>query len=471
MPSAEAERAAAVAASTTIGSRTLAQRLLHGGSWALLGKGLTYPVGFGLAMVLARLLSPGDLGGYFLAMSVVGLVAALSQLGLSRAMVKLVASALATNRPLAARRALRVGILAVGLAGSVAATLLADGPGLWLTGLLQGGEQLQAALPWIALLAIAFAATEFSAEVLRGFHDLRGASLLADNLLQRLILLSLLTVVWVGTSPPRLDQVLLLALGAALAATAIGAMLIGRKIAALGHHGPSMRVREILRHGPPFLLLRLNFWLLAGAGVWVLGMFRPPEEVAVYGAANYLALLVLAPFTVVNAVLAPLVSELYSQGNMPMLDRVTRGAAAIGLLLTLPVTAALAGFGELVLSIVFGETYTQGRTILMALTLGRCIAIAFGSPAIALTMTDHQRDVLVVASTISLATLAGYVLLAPALGAEGVACVSALSFALQSAVLALVARRRLVIATWPEFSFAAFKRLVIELTRARRGKS
>ena len=72
--------------------RPLGERLVSGASWAFLGRMLALPVGLLSTMLLARLLSPADLGAYFLAFSLANLLAILAQLGLGRPMVKLIAA-------------------------------------------------------------------------------------------------------------------------------------------------------------------------------------------------------------------------------------------------------------------------------------------------------------------------------------------------------------------------------------------
>ena len=168
--------------------RPLGQRLLRGSSWAFLGRTLALPAGMLQAMLLARLLSPGELGAYFLAMSLAGLAAIVAQIGMGRTMVLLVASALATDRPQAARHAIRVALALTCLAGALTALALADGPGRWLVLLLQDAAGLQTVLGTVALLLLALALIDLFAEIFRGFHDLRWASLFGDQLLHRITL-------------------------------------------------------------------------------------------------------------------------------------------------------------------------------------------------------------------------------------------------------------------------------------------
>jgi O-antigen/teichoic acid export membrane protein len=445
-------------------SRPLGQRLLRGGSWAMLGKVLTMPVALGLAVVLARVLSPAELGGYFLATSFAAFLIILVQLGLGRAMIKLVAGALATDRPALALRAIRIGATTFVVAAVTVVALMLTPPGAMLLGLLEDGQQLIVYLPWIALIVAGLATTDFAAEILRGFHDLRSASLLADQLLQRLLLVLLLVVLWALGTRVELGLVLgLAALTAALAAT-LGIVIVMRhrrlleRQPASGKDGPG--VWEVLRQGPPFLLMRLNFWLLTGAGIWVLGMYRPAEEVAVYGAAAYLALLVQAPTVAINNVLMPVASELLSRRDNSLLERVARGAAGVAGLPSFALALLLLFAGGFVLGLAFGPAYAAGHMMVAILALGRCTGVALGPCPILLTMSDHQRDVAIVMTVTSLATLLGLIAVAPTYGGVGIALVVAVAIVVQSLVLAWLTYQRLQIAVWPELSLPAIRRLL-----------
>jgi len=444
------------------GSRPLGQRLLRGGSWAMLGKVMTMPVALGLAVVLARLLTPAELGGYFLATSLVALLMVLVQLGLGRAMIKLIAGALAHDRPWVARRAIRIGSLAFALAALAALAFILAPTGATVLALLEDGQQLVAYLPWIALLIAGLAATEFAADILRGFHDLRTASLLADQLCQRLLLVLLLAMLWLLGASAELGLVLGLAAATAALSAGIGMLRVTLQLRALPQRQPEPAERgpgfwQVLRQGPPFLLMRLNFWLMAGAGIWVLGMFRPAAEVAVFGAATYLALLVQAPMIAINNVLMPVAAELLSRRENGLLGRVARGAAAVAGLPSFAFAVLLAVAGGLALELVFGADYAAGHAMLAILALGRCVGVALGPCPILLTMSDHQRDVGVVMTLMSAATLLGYLALAPAFGGLGIAIVIAVAITLQSLVLAWLTHRRLQIAVWPEISLAAIR--------------
>jgi O-antigen/teichoic acid export membrane protein len=443
--------------------RSLGERLIRGGSWAFLGRALALPVGFLQIMLLARLLVPAELGTYFLAMTLATLAAALAQVGMGRTMVKLVATAMAADRPQAARHAIIVAVATTAIGGSITAVALADGPGHGIAQMLSGAARLQAVVGTIAFLVLAFALIDLFAEICRGLHDLRGASLFGDQLVHRLLLVLALSLVWWSARPIDLAGVLNLALASAGAALMVAAWLLLRKLRALGARGAPWSVATILRHGPPFLMVRLNLWLLASTDLWLLGMFRPVEEVAIYGAASRVALFVGAPLVVANAVLAPTIAALFTRGQSGVLERIVRAAATLSALPAAGLLLILLLLGEPLLRLVFTEAYGAAYPVLVCLALGQWTHVAFGSCAITLTMTGHQRDVMIAGSVASLLTVIGFYLVAGPYGAPGVGAVAGASLALYNCSLALIARWRLGIRTWLTLSPSAFMRVRSEL--------
>jgi O-antigen/teichoic acid export membrane protein len=372
---------------------TLAQRLVRGSSWAFLGRTLALPAGMLQAIVLARLLTPAELGTYFLALSLAGLAAIFAQIGLGRTMVLLVASAVATDRPQAARHAIRVAFVTTCITGALAALALSDGPGRWIARLLEDAAGLQAVLGTVALL-LALALMDLLAETFRGFHDLRWASLLGDQLLHRITPVACLGAVWWSAWPVDLERVMLIALGSATVVLLAGFLALRRRLAGLPRHGAAWPTGTVLRHGPPFLFVRLNIWLLAGADLWILGMFRPADEVAIYGVASRMALIVGTPLVVANAALAPMTAELHSLGQRQRLERLVRAAATLSALPSLLAVVLYLAAGGPLLALVFTDDYARGFPVLILLVLGQWLHVCLGSCGISLTMTGNQRDVM-----------------------------------------------------------------------------
>ncbi len=285
----------------------------------------------------------------------------------------------------------------------------------------------------------------------------------ADLLLPRLLVSLAFAVAWVHWGWLDLGLALLFVLAAGLAALLLVLGLLWSHMAALGRYGPSGSTAHVLGHAPPFLLVRLNLWLMTGADIWVLGVFRPPEDVAVYGVATRLAVFIGLPLVVCSGALAPLIAELHSQGDRQRLERVVRSAATVSILPTLGLFAFFTLFGDRVLQLVFTSPYADGYALLVLLALGRSGSVFCGAAALSLTMSGHQRDVVTVGVSAAIAMVVGYLVAAQAYGAVGVACVAAIALLAYNASLAVIARHRLGIRTWATVSPVALRRCLAAL--------
>jgi O-antigen/teichoic acid export membrane protein len=426
--------------------------LARGGAFALAAKAVTYPLGLMLAIVLARILTPQELGGYFLAMSLILIAAALVQFGAGPVMIKFIAASLAVLDGGRARRTLRLGSAWVLATSVIAVVVLQVGVGDWLLDLLRDGEILRSSMTCISLLVVAYAAITFCCEVLRGFNELGSASLFAEQLLQRFLLLIALVFAWGMGLELDLRLVLILMLISSVAVATLGMLFIWARFRVLDKPvSDPVTAIELFRQAPPFFLMRLNFWLMDTAPIWILGMFHPPEIVALYGVANLLALIVLAPWTVVNTSLGPAVVKLHTE-NRPQLLRTLLGTVAgIATLAASSVVLVLVVFGEEILTVVFSEELAPAYATTVILGVGRGLSVLFGAPALLLSMTHHQMTVFRVLFISSGLGFVAYFAAAKLGGIEWVAVAGALLAIAQAAILAFFSRRLLGMSTFPTF--------------------
>src|SRR5215203_1705362 len=139
------------------GITSVQRRLVSGGAWASGGRIAMVFTALATNALLARLLSPREVGLYFLAFSVVQLGSLMGSLGLEQAVVRFVAESVGLEQFKRARRALAwiavlgvLGALGVGIAYSVSGQMvggtLFHAPSLVAaTGLIAG---------WMAVLAL-----------------------------------------------------------------------------------------------------------------------------------------------------------------------------------------------------------------------------------------------------------------------------------------------------------------------------
>src|ERR687898_621061 len=221
----------------------LRRRLLSGSAWASGGRIGGAMLGIVTNGLLARLLSPQELGAYFLALSIVSLGAVLGSMGLPKTVVRLVAENMGLDRSGRTRRAIRtvlglgvLGTLGVGLAYLLAGDLVGElfqpqysSLLVALTGLMAG---------WIAIAVV----QEITAETFRGFHDIRLATLLgglatggkSGGVIMRVLLLGIVALLWVRSAETSLATVLLVSIGAGSVSVVLSLWLLYGKVSSLG---------------------------------------------------------------------------------------------------------------------------------------------------------------------------------------------------------------------------------------------
>lgn len=447
---------------------TLRQRLLSGGAWALAGRTGAAFSQLAINALLARLLSPQDLGAYFLAFSVISLGSVAGWLGLEQAGVRFVAESLGLGEYRRARRA--VGKVALfGLLGAAGVGLV-----YLLIGDVVGGRLFRspALVAVTGLVAAWMAITSLQsllAATFRGFHDIRlatvfGASVSGIGLLPGGLMVLSLGFVLLLEGSSSLALVLLLAILAGVTSALTAGWMLHHKVTTLPNRGGNdVESSEMLRVAWPLLVTNLMLFAITQVDIWILGAFRSQEEVAVYGAAARVVLLVAMPLQIMNAVVPPLVAEMYAQGRKRALEQTLRPMATLAGVPALLVLAVFVLLGGALLGLVYGEYYRPGATVLVLLSVGQLVSVWVGSCAITLAMTGNQSLLMGITVTCSVATVLAGLALVEGYGAEGVAVAAAGGLALQNLSLWLAARYATGI--WTHLGFATLPGFIKTVVR------
>jgi O-antigen/teichoic acid export membrane protein len=431
---------------------SLRRRLLSGGAWAFGGKIGATAMGIITNGLLARMLSPQEFGAYFLAFSIVAVGAVTGALGLPKTVVRFVAEQMVLGQPGRAQRAiytaLRLGVLGtlvisltyLLIGGDLVGKHLFHSPVLAaVTGLIAG---------WMAISVI----QEIMAEVFRGFHDIRAATLLgglatggkSGGLIMRAMLLACVVLLWSTSGQTDLRTVMLASIGSGVASSLLAAWLLQKRISSLDNQGADnpISANDTLRDAFPVLIISLtSFVLLSSADLWILGAFRSQAEVAVYGAAARLVALIAMPLLITNLVLPPIIAEMYVEGKTARLERTIRsfstvcGAPALLLLIIFVL------LGGPILGLVYGSYYQSGTMVLALLSVGKLAAVWSGSCGAVLQFTGHQRSMLWINLLTSPLFIVGAILLVRDYGPIGVASMTSATLVLQNVALVLVAKR------------------------------
>jgi O-antigen/teichoic acid export membrane protein len=393
--------------------------------------------------LLARLLAPADLGIYFIAFSIVSLASVVAQFGLGRTVVRMTAE----SRALSAARAREVIVKSFGVLtiSTVAVSILMYAYGI---GVLAGPvfhapvitQLADVIVLWIALLAV----RSVVAEAFRGLHDLRGANLFGD-MTTRCLFLLFLVASWACCKEVTLRGAIALNVSALAATAAVGIFVLHRRT----KQRPTTEVSigSLVSASWPVLVTDLANSARSQADVWLLGILSGAHSVALYGAASRLALLVPMPIIVLSTVTAPYIASLYGVGRRRELQAMlTRTTAFAVLLAALGVVAYLVA-GVALLRLLYGDPYVPSYWPLVILAIGQFVAVVIGPCALTLTMTGHQKDVMILTAVSSvMLVLAGFALV-PSFGAVGMASANSVVLSITAVIGAIITVRRTGVVT------------------------
>jgi O-antigen/teichoic acid export membrane protein len=462
------------------GGSLLKKRLLRGSSWAFGGRLGGAATGILTNALLARMLSPSELGAYFLALSIISFGAVVGSLGLPKTVVRFVAENMALDQFGRTRRVIYT-VFGIGVLGTVGVSLayllvVGDLVGRYLfhspalvavTGLTAG---------WLAISVV----QEITAETFRGFHDIRWATLLgglatggkSGGMVMRLLMLGCFVVILLTSGETDLVTVMLVSIGAGSVALLLSLWLLHGRISALGPRGAEdqeeISAREVLSVSFPMMIIALTAFVLQSADIWIIGALRSQEEVAVYGAAARLVTFIAMPLLVINLVLPPIIAEMYAQGKTARLERTLRAFSTIA---GAPSLVFLTGFmllGGSILGLVYGDrlfppgslAVQQGALVLVLLGAAKVAAVWAGSCGLVLQMTGHHKQMLRVSVLTSTLFIVVALLVVRGYGPVGVATAAAATTVLQNVILVLVVRRLTGMWTHVSFSLSSFRKVL-----------
>lgn len=431
-----------------------AQRLRMGAVWVVVSRSLGVGVTMLVNVVLARWLSPADFGSFLLLSSVLALASLVAMFGLNIAVVRFVAESLGNRDVVRARRSLQ-------LVMATAAVSIASVSGLTVLGLsfanarLLGLPAFAGLVPLVATSLILLAGLQLLAEACRSLHDIRLASLFSGGqtggLLSNLLFLLMIAAAIVMAKPSFATAVTLNAI----------AMLLTLPVAVIGfiwakrHKLDSIRpsessagpeLRSLLGFSTTMLAIQLLTFTTTQADLWIAGIWCPHEELALYGAARRLVLLVALPLQMMNLTVMASVAELFGQGRLNELEVLLRRSALLAAAPTVPIILVLLLWGGPVLEVLFGSFFREAAVPLGILAIGQLFLVGVGSSGGTLEMSGNHRASLLVNAVSAMALLAVGPWAASRFGVIGLALTSASAIAAQSLALWLLARR--IVGVW-----------------------
>lgn len=437
-------------------------RLGWGAVWIVVGRLLGVGVTMLINVVLARWLSHDDYGSYLLLTSLLALASLLGMLGLGPALARFVGEGLGHRDNDRARQSVRLvlSIAPVSIAGVaivVAVVLLRFHPST--LGLPAG--------PWIVPIVIAtlilLAALQLLGEASRSLHDMRLATLLSGGqtgglLSNTVFLVFISALAWIGAPDLRTALALnALAMVIILPAAVWGFFRTARTCLGPPAARPTatkLAMRPLLSFSISMLAVQLLTLTTTQADLWIAGVACHHDQVALYGSARRLMLLVSLPVQMLNLTVIASIAELHVQRRLGDLERLLRRSAALAALPSAAAIVVLIVWADPVLELLFGPFFCAAALPLTILAVGQLFLVAAGSCGCALEMSGNHVVVLLVNLVAAVAVVAVGTWAARQFGILGLAVASAGVIAAQSITLWLLAKR--IVGVWTHPTLRVF---------------
>jgi O-antigen/teichoic acid export membrane protein len=182
--------------------------------------------------------------------------------------------------------------------------------------------------------------------------------------------------------------------------------------------------------------------LMANLDTLALGHWRGADAAGLYRPAVQLATLVPFGLVASNAIVAPIIAELYSTGQIQQLQRALRFSTGLVAGVGTVATLVLAVGGRTLLGL-FGPQFVAAYPALMILLGGQMINTWSGPTGLLMSMSGRQRQAVVIFGVSSLIAVVANVTLVPRFGLLGAAAANAAGLASWNLAVLVYARRRI----------------------------
>ncbi|WP_028580031.1 oligosaccharide flippase family protein [Desulfogranum japonicum] len=436
-----------------------ANRLFGSAVWVFAGKLFSAIATVVINGLLARMLTPEELGVYFILLSIVGMAALVAQLGLGQVIVRQISSARGLQDCASIKPDIQFILLVVVI---ISCVVFFIGQTAWMGKIIHAVFQSQTINSniFIPFLTVPFLALQtILAEGHRGFDDIPKATVFG-GVSTNALLMSFLLGAFFCIAGMTLSQALVFTLIATVVSVVISFALFVKKVHAVSEKCNTVaNYKAILSASYPLLVYSLMIFAVNQAPLWIIGSFLSEESVAYYGAALRLVQPITMPLLIVNAIVASKISEMHIRGKHAELERMLRSCATLAGVPSLILLFVFMFFSADVLAVVFGEKYRHANDLLIILCAGKILSVLAGSCGMLLIHTGNEKVLTVTSVIVGLLTVALSILLVQ-YGAVGIAIAVATGISIQNIILLIVGKAKVGIWTSMHINFFGIKKLL-----------
>ena len=398
--------------------------LLRGAGGLFLLNMLGLCLSFVSNIVLVRTMTNESYGTYALVLSYLQIFILFAVVGLDTAVVRYIPTYLPKTDLGRLRGILQYGLSHIVISSSLIAVL--TGGVVWLLRERLGAETTATFLVALLLLPLS-SVTNLREASLRAFKRVIRAAIPEMMLRPTVLMLLAIGVFLVSNKQLTAPTAMGLTVAAVGVSFLLGTFWLTRALpAGMRDASPIFERRTWLKVAFSFAFITGMHIVLKRTDVFMIGLFLPREEVGFYSMAARFAELGMFGLAAVNAIAAPMISELYDEGKHEELQRVVglagKGIAAV----TAVITVGLVILGPFLLSIA-DETFRVAYVPLLILLAGQVINALTGTSGFIMAMTGHQNEAAVMVGVTAVINIALNLVFIPLWGMVGAALATAIT--------------------------------------------
>ena len=376
-------------------SEKIKNKLMTGGFWAFIGKFSTSFMSLAINAILARYLSPGDLGVYFIAFNLAMISAYFGVLGLEQTTLKYVADNMGKKAYANVIYMVKFAFLSSLIGAVIVGAFYYFGAHFILKDAFQSIGLYSIILPLIGWIT-AHIFQILLGETFRGFQDIRSASLFGGVISTFIFLAAFFISSSYMQVEMTLSVVLTLWIGSIMFSSAIGLFVLLKKLYAINkmkvdHDKRALQSRIILSTSIPFLVVGVSIAFHYQIDLWIVQYIGNQEDVALYGVAAKLTTIIGIPLMIVNAVVTPMISEHFAQGKLKDIESMLRFTGTLSTIAAGGCVLLFILFGGPILSILFGSFYGNAALLLILLSLRQMVVVWNGVCSTIMAMAGQEK--------------------------------------------------------------------------------
>jgi O-antigen/teichoic acid export membrane protein len=185
--------------------------------------------------------------------------------------------------------------------------------------------------------------------------------------------------------------------------------------------------KNLISYSIPLLFVGFLQYFLSWTVILMLGFLVSTKDVGIYRAASQVTILMTVSLTAVGSIYAPLVSEMFHEGQKKRIESIFKVTTRWIYLIVLPISLVLVFSSKGIMSIFGVDFIEKGAPVLIILTIAQFVNCITGGVGYTLTMTGRQKLELINSMVLVSVNVVLNLFLIPKYGLVGAAIATAVS--------------------------------------------